>query len=187
MNMEKLLKAIDFAIEKHQGQLRKDNKTPYISHVLTVGLLLSSITKDPDIVIAGILHDTLEDTNTTEKEIEKLFGKKVLKMVLDCSNLNKTLPWEKRKELTLDKIKKMGKNSTLVKIADNLHNNHELVQNFKKDGIKYFDNFSTNRKEKMEYENQRLEIFKRYHKKNPLIKYIEKRIKYLNKEIKKIV
>src|SRR6266478_3838883 len=96
-----LLKSISFAADKHRFQKRKDaDATPYINHPINVALTLSEIGKENDdnLIIAAVLHDTIEDTKTTPEEIENLFGKKVLDIVLEVTD-DKTLPKEERKRL----------------------------------------------------------------------------------------
>jgi GTP pyrophosphokinase len=70
-------RAIALAIRAHEGQSRKDGQLPYVVHPVTVALILSRYTGDEDTIIAGLLHDVLEDTLVTADEIERAFGEKV--------------------------------------------------------------------------------------------------------------
>lgn len=74
-------KAMNFASIKHSGQLRKGTDIPYIVHPFSVGMLIMSHTTNKDAIIAGLLHDVLEDTNTSEEELEMLFGKKFFRLL----------------------------------------------------------------------------------------------------------
>lgn len=74
--------AIIFATLKHQNQKRKGTEIPYIVHPMEVMQLLSAEGLPEEIIIAGILHDTLEDTDTKPEEIEQKFGKAILDIVL---------------------------------------------------------------------------------------------------------
>ena len=99
------LKAIIFASEKHSGQIRKCSCLPYITHPLSVGVIVSSFktSKNLDqLVAAAILHDTLEDTETTFKELSRKFSPLIASLVL---------------ELTSDKdqIQKIGKTEYMKK------------------------------------------------------------------------
>ncbi len=78
--LELLAHAIDYATEKHEGQLRKSGE-PYITHPLFVASLLAEWGMDIDSVIAGVLHDTVEDTDATLEEIEELFGRDIAFLV----------------------------------------------------------------------------------------------------------
>ena len=96
-----LVGAISFAAEKHRFQRRKDaDSTPYINHPVQVALTLMEIgcEDDLDLLIAAVLHDTIEDTQTTTEEIEEVFGRKVLDIVHEVTD-DKSLPKAERKRL----------------------------------------------------------------------------------------
>ena len=182
--MEKLLQAIYFATQKHAGQNRKDKKTPYISHSLAVGVILSRVTSDENIIIAGILHDIVEDSRATEQEVQTLFGTEVTRIVMDCSEKDKSKSWKDRKQEVLDGIEHLGKEAALVKSADSLHNLYELDEKIKEFGVCYFDNFNASGADKMVYERKKLEKFKHYHKDIPLLDEVEKSLARLEHIIK---
>lgn len=181
--MEKLLKAIYFATSKHINQKRKDKLTPYISHPLAVAVILSRVTTNKDIIIAGILHDVIEDSDATKEQIEELFGSRVARMVVDCSEEDKSLCWEKRKHEVLKKISRLSDNSSLVKTADILHNTYDSVQGLKKAGVSYFENFNASVIDKFSYERERLEKFKKHHPNNKLIGVIENYLMLIEKAV----
>src|SRR5688572_29539451 len=83
-----IARALKFAAGKHRLQKRKDHQTPYINHPIEVLQILSTVggVTDNDILIAAVLHDTLEDTETTPEEIEKEFGQRVLELVKEVSD-----------------------------------------------------------------------------------------------------
>jgi len=84
MNDTFISKAFQFAARKHKGQERKDlNSSPYIDHPVSVAQVLAEFggIDDPQILAAALLHDTLEDTNTTPEELRETFGKKVCRIV----------------------------------------------------------------------------------------------------------
>ena len=74
-------KAIAFAVKKHAGQVRKFGNTPYILHPLEVAVIVSTLTSDEATIAAGLLHDTVEDTDTTPEEIKENFGSRVYALV----------------------------------------------------------------------------------------------------------
>lgn len=108
--MELLEKAIDFATKKHSGQIRKLANSPYILHPLEVAAIVSTMTNDPETLAASVLHDTIEDTDTTLEEIEENFGRRVALLVMtETEDKRKDLPewatWKLRKQETLAILK----------------------------------------------------------------------------------
>lgn len=128
--MSRLISAIHFAAQKHQHQRRKDKeKSPYINHPIHVMHLLAEAgVTDEDTLIAGVLHDTIEDTNTTSDEIKKLFGENVLKIVLECSD-DKSLDKVQRKRLQVQHAADISFAAKLVKLADKYSNLCDLLNN----------------------------------------------------------
>ncbi len=127
---ERILKAIEFSYTKHKGQKRKSGE-PYITHPLEVARILKDINMDADTVIAGILHDTLEDTDTTYEEIKELFGEHVAHIVDGVTKISKIKP----KSILEDQVENYRKmliamskdiRVIIVKLADRLHNMRTL-------------------------------------------------------------
>lgn len=83
---QKTQKALDFAEYKHRGQLDDCGKSYFEVHICQVADILSRITMDDDIICAGLLHDTLEDTETTFKELQKEFGLRVADLVYQVTH-----------------------------------------------------------------------------------------------------
>ena len=129
-DVKNLIEALDFAAKKHSKQTRKDfDKTPYINHPIGVANIISSeagIT-DIDILISAVLHDTVEDTNTTYEEIEIMFGKKVRNIVEECSD-DKTLEKDVRKQMQIERAPFSSYEAKIVKLADKLYNLRDLVK-----------------------------------------------------------
>jgi len=97
-----LARALDFAARKHTGQTRKGELAePYVNHVADVASLLAEVTngRDPILVIGGLLHDTIEDTETTFEELKAEFGLPVARLVQEVTD-DKSLPKEERKKIT---------------------------------------------------------------------------------------
>jgi len=82
-------KAIEFAEKKHKGQLDDEGKDYFEAHIEHVVKILYNVTKDPDIICAGYLHDTLEDTDTTYEELVEEFNERVANLVLECTHEGK--------------------------------------------------------------------------------------------------
>lgn len=83
-NTELIEKAAIFAHIQHVDQLDDEGK-PYYDHVLTVAMILRQVTDDPEVIAAGYLHDTIEDTNTTYEELVEEFGQRVADLVMEVT------------------------------------------------------------------------------------------------------
>ncbi|PHS03172.1 MAG: phosphohydrolase [Blastopirellula sp.] len=118
--MNQLLHAIYFAAEKHKDQRRKNSAaSPYINHPIEVAEHLNRVGKivDEEILIAALLHDTIEDTNTTNQEIRESFGENILGLVLECTD-DKSLEKSERKRLQILNAPKKSVGAKLIKISD---------------------------------------------------------------------
>uniref|UniRef100_A0A7C3RJ91 Bifunctional (P)ppGpp synthetase/guanosine-3',5'-bis(Diphosphate) 3'-pyrophosphohydrolase n=1 Tax=Dictyoglomus thermophilum TaxID=14 RepID=A0A7C3RJ91_DICTH len=127
---ENLKKAFLFAQKAHKDQFRKSGE-PYITHPVEVAKILMNLGMDETVVIAGLLHDVLEDTNITPLELEKEFGKDVLSLVDAITKLERLsfYPTEAYKAQNLRKMFiAMAKDIRviIVKLADRLHNMQTL-------------------------------------------------------------
>lgn len=123
-NSTRLLRALAFAAEKHCHQRRKDAAaSPYINHPIAVASLLASVgeVQDDDILMAAVLHDTLEDTLTTVAELQTEFGGEVCAWVQAVSD-DKTLPKEVRKQAQIDHAPHLPHAAKLIKLADKICN-----------------------------------------------------------------
>ncbi|MEK7723062.1 MAG: HD domain-containing protein [Acidobacteriota bacterium] len=130
-NLTKLLQATSFSAKKHRYQKRKGNDAePYINHPLEVANLIASIGKieDYEILMAAILHDTVEDTETTAEELTELFGENVCSMVLEVTD-DKSLPKERRKELQIEHAPHLSVGAKHVKLADKISNVSDVLNN----------------------------------------------------------
>ena len=97
--------ACEIATIAHRGKNRKGKDVPYIVHPMAVAILLAQAGASEEVIIAGILHDTVEDTGLKLKNIEQQFDLEVAGIVEGCSEPHKSDPWIKRKEHTLDALK----------------------------------------------------------------------------------
>jgi (p)ppGpp synthase/HD superfamily hydrolase len=137
-------KAIQFAAVKHKGQNRKVTAVPYISHIMEVyGYLAQSGCSD-NVLAAGILHDTIEDTATTAEEIEKIFGREICEIVA-CESEDKSKSWRERKQTTIDRL---GDSPLAVKqvcCADKLSNLLSIYLDRRDIGEKIWERFKADR------------------------------------------
>ena len=120
--MAGIIQAKNFAKKKHAGQLRKNGKTTTFSHLQDVVKNLKKMkVTDEDIICAGWLHDTIEDTDTDYDMIKDLFGKRVADIVVSVTKDNR-LPKKQRETKYAKDLKNANKKAKLVKIADILAN-----------------------------------------------------------------
>ena len=121
-----IFKAIDFVIEKHKNQFRKSGE-PYYIHPIEVAKILADLKMDKASIIAGLLHDIVEDTDTTLQDIEELFGKKVAQLVDGVTKINK-YQFDNIESAKIENFRKFIVSSVndirviVIKLADRLHN-----------------------------------------------------------------
>ena len=128
-SMGLFLKALYYAAEKHSEQKRKDAKaSPYINHPIHVTEILWRIgeVRDGSLLLASILHDTIEDTDATPEEIKVEFGETVLNLVLEVTD-DKTLPKEVRKQRQVETAPHKSPNAKMLKIADKISNVEDII------------------------------------------------------------
>lgn len=126
-----LEKAKIYATKAHLGQVRKSTVTPMIEHPIRVAETLKAAGFRNEVVIAGYLHDTVEDTDVTLEDISNEFGKEVAAMVAGNTE-NKDLTWEERKQHTIDWIKEAPLEIKALIVADKLDNLNSLIVEFEK-------------------------------------------------------
>ena len=124
-----LFKAFRFSAGKHRNQRRRDSlQSPYINHPIDVVQLLWEVggVRDIDVLLAAILHDTIEDTNTAPEEIRDNFGEEVLSLVLEVTD-DKSLPKAERKRLQIVTAPDKSFGAKLIKLADKCCNVRDLL------------------------------------------------------------
>jgi ribosomal protein L17 len=129
-DLQRIIDAMIFSAKKHQLQTRKDpEQTPYIVHPLGVAHLLMTVGKvrDADIIIGALLHDTVEDTQTTFEEIEQRFGARVTGFVREVTD-DKSLPKATRKQLQIEHASHKSAGAAQIKLADKLYNLTDLAK-----------------------------------------------------------
>src|ERR1019366_5060726 len=128
-DMGLVLRATAFAALKHRDQRRKDAEaSPYINHPIALADLLWDLggVRDPVVISAALLHDTIEDTKTTKAELRRVFGKEVTGIVVEVTD-DKRLPKERRKELQIEHAAHLSKSAKLVKLGDKICNFRDIL------------------------------------------------------------
>lgn len=143
-------KAIHFATECHAGQLRKGTQIPYITHSMEVMGILSRMRADPDLVIAGLLHDVKEDAGVTEYELVSEFGFDVAHLVMAHSE-DKSKSWEERKSRAIASLQQADFRTKLLVMADKVSNLRSMMYDFQYEGASFWDKFNAPREQQSWY------------------------------------
>jgi len=124
-----LIKAVHFAADKHRDQRRKDKAaTPYINHPVSLAHILvdEGGIEDTDVLCAALLHDTIEDTETTAEELRAHFGARITSIVLEVTD-DITQHFTVRKQAQIDHAPHMSHEAKLVKLADKISNVRDVL------------------------------------------------------------
>ena len=139
-------KAIIFATRKHDGQVRKGTDIPYITHPMEVMMTLTVSLCPISVIVAGILHDVLEDTKTSPIEIIEQFGEDVLKIIAAESE-DKSKPWKERKQATIDHLPGASYDVKLVCCADKLSNLESMAADMEAVGDRFWERFNASKED----------------------------------------
>lgn len=136
-----LEEAIQYAVIKHSGQVRKGTDIPYIVHPLEAMTLLAAMRAEEATVIAGVLHDTIEDTDATYEDISHRFGEAVANMVYGHSE-DKSLSWRDRKEHAIAEAASAQLEMKKQILADKLSNMRAIHRDYMAIGDKLWERFN---------------------------------------------
>ena len=154
-----IFQAIEFAAGAHRGQYRKGSKIPYIIHPLNVGKILIEHVCSDEVVIAGILHDTVEDTPVTLDNIRQEFGLKVADLVEAASEPDKSDTWENRKKHTIRILKNLSHEAMILVLADKLDNIRAIREGLERDGEGVWERFNRPREKQKWYYDSLMAVF----------------------------
>ena len=190
--LSKIQRAIKFAVKTHevyQKQKRKGKDVSYIVHPLAVGIFLARIGASDDVVCAGILHDTIEDSvpekKVTFEMLEERFGKAVAQMVLDVTETDKSLPWEERKKQAAEHVETFSHDSLLVKSADVINNLTEVLDDFARYGDEVFSRFNAPKEKNFESKLKLIAAILKRWPENPFALELKHLADLIKKEIAK--
>lgn len=148
--------AVRFAADAHAGQFRKGSRVPYLIHPLNVAKILLDHGCSDRLAIAGLLHDTVEDTAVTVDEIRATFGDMVARLVEFATEPEKLWTWEKRKQHTLSVLASGEPPALLLSIADKLDNIRSIRSDLELFGEAAWERFKRPReKQRWYYESLR--------------------------------
>ncbi len=151
--------AITFATSRHAGQIRKGSCHPYILHPLETMLILFHMNADDNLLIAGILHDTVEDTPTTLEEIRECFGRDVSLLVAFHTE-DKSRSWTERKSSAIASLAEAGNREMMLILADKVSNLRSSVSDYQEVGERFWDKFNAPKEDQKWYYMQMLEALK---------------------------
>jgi (p)ppGpp synthase/HD superfamily hydrolase len=151
-------RAIELAVKAHEQQKRKGTDTAYIIHPFSVAVILARAGCSDETIAAGILHDTVEDTSVEIHTIRREFGETVASIVESCSEPNKTLPWEERKEHTVKSLQTASLDARLVSCADKLHNLRAIARDRNTGGDDVWARFNKGKDEQRRYYQRLVEV-----------------------------
>ena len=155
---QKIQQAINLASRLHLDQVRKgDSGLPYISHPFSVAWILSNYTEDEDIIVAGILHDVLEDVKGYYyDDMVRDFGERVAQIVKGVSEdkdpnieSDEKATWEERKSKYLANLKNDSDEALMVCAADKIHNLQSMISAYQEKGDALWDNFNSPKEKKL--------------------------------------
>ena len=129
-DLKLVLKALSFAAHKHKDQRRRDvEASPYINHPITLANILCNEVHvtDNEVICAALLHDTVEDTDTTEAELGQEFGATICGIVMDVTD-DKALGKAERKQLQIEHAAHISDQAKLVKLADKISNLRDMAR-----------------------------------------------------------
>ncbi len=146
--MELLSLAVQFAAQKHDAMRRKGTDTPYLLHPMESAAIVGTMTSDPHILAAAVLHDVAEDTDTTTEEIRERFGERVAQLVAaESENKRADRPaadtWLIRKQETIDELH----NTTdigikMICLGDKLSNLRSFKRDYEALGTVFYQRFN---------------------------------------------
>lgn len=185
MLTDRIQKAINLSAEKHLGQIRKADGLPYIVHPFGVAWILSECSDDEDVIVAGLLHDVLEDVKGYYfEDMQKDFGDKVALIVKGVSEdkdpnveTDEKATWMERKQKYLDHLRSSSDESILVSAADKVHNLRSMKAAYEAHGEAIWQSFNSPSDKKLWFYEEVLKIAQEKLGEHKLINYLQKELK----------
>ena len=136
--------AMIFAARAHDGMLRKGTNIPYIVHPAEVAAIAATLTNDPEILAAALLHDVMEDCGVSEEALAQQFGVRVAKLVKSETQERNGDPretWLVRKQGAIERIAMGNREVKIIALSDKLSNMRAIHRDYDRDGERLFDRF----------------------------------------------
>ena len=191
MFTDKINLALKIAAKAHQGQNRKGTNIPYISHPVAVGMIIGQYTNDETTIVAGILHDILEDVNPavySETDMRRDFGDEITDIVKDVSEPKTAgqpkLPWKDRKQSYLKRLSNSYYiEAYLVATADKIHNLIDILNDYHQFGDEIWQRFNASKWDILWYYRAVFDLIKN----EPIPKDLKHQLESLIRRLKAIV
>lgn len=148
MGLDILSEAMGFAIAAHGGQPRKGDGSPMILHAMEAAAIAATLTRDPEVLAAAVLHDTVEDAGVSLEQLRRQFGERVARLVAletedKCRGVAPELSWRGRKEQTVARLQKgLDRGEAAVVLGDKLSNMRAFYRGKLKLGPKMWELFN---------------------------------------------
>lgn len=142
MDKPLIASAMELTVKAHQNQVRKGSDIPYLIHPLAVGMILAKAGCSGEVIAAGMLHDTIEDTSLTLACIRDALGERVSSIVKGASEPDKSLSWEERKGHTIAYLKTAPLEVRFVALADKLDNIRAIASDYEGRGDAIWEIFN---------------------------------------------
>jgi (p)ppGpp synthase/HD superfamily hydrolase len=171
-------RAMRLAVRAHQGQTRKEGDLPYISHPAMVALILARHGFGDEVIAAGLLHDTVEDTEITSEDLRREFGNDVADIVATVT-YDDSLSWEDQRRAYIETVRLGSEGAKAVATADKIHNAESLLIGHGEQGIAMWKHFNAGREKKLWFENAMLEMLQETWR-HPLVDEYAKLVERMN-------
>jgi (p)ppGpp synthase/HD superfamily hydrolase len=179
--------ALIVAIRAHRSQVRKGSDIPYASHPIHVSVILLRHGFPEDVAIAGLLHDVVEDQEYSLASLSAEFGPAVAEMVASVTERKREgdakLPWELRKQESLEHVRTASPGAVALKSADLLHNARSLAVQLRKDGPGTWQHFSRGSGQTLWYYRSMAELARQRLGPHPLVEEMEEAVRDLEQAI----
>lgn len=161
MKQNGIFAAIEFAAKAHAGQYRRASRLPYIYHPLNVARILIESDAPEEVAMAGVLHDTVEDTQVTIEDVRTEFGDAVARLVEGMSEPHRKDTWEQRKRDMLALFETAPQDLLWIELADKLDNIREIRRDLTRNGDATWKRFNRGRDQQKWLYEQFADLFLR--------------------------
>lgn len=152
-------RAAELAVRAHGGRTRKESSAPYIVHPIAVALILARHNFHNIVIAAALVHDVVEDTNITDKELRHELGNDVQDLIVPITHDN-SLSWKEKKIRYIKTVRDASDNAKAISIADKIANARSLLAAYEKQGAAIWKYFNAGREEKLWFEHAMLDMIR---------------------------
>lgn len=151
-------RAMRLAFAAHEGQKRHEG-TPYITHPVSVALMLAQHGFGEEVVAAALVHDVLEDTGITEDEMLQELGDAVA-VIVQALSYDHSVPYKEQRERYIESVRQAGESAMAVSVADKIHNAQSLIDLHTQGGSAIWSKFNATKEQKLWFEEAMLAMLR---------------------------